>query len=90
MAREETTVAQAEVFFALILLTGKDEKDVRQEDLGNRLGRPQGVISGQLAKFVNAKLLEKNISTESEREKTYRLTPSGKALVHKVQKALEG
>jgi len=89
-AREETTVGQAETLLTLVLLSGDDQKDVRQEDLGNKLGRGQAIISGQLARFVGAGLLKKEISSTSEREKVYSLTPAGKALVNKIQKALQG
>lgn len=86
----DPTLAQLEVFLTLITISGEAEKDVRQEDLGFKLKRPQGTIAKQLNKFVEAGILAKNISSESEREKTYSLTRDGKRLMDRVETLLKG
>ncbi len=90
VAREDLTITQVEAFLTLIHLTGADEKDVRQDDIGDRLGRPQGVVSKQLSRLVIAGLITKDISPLSEREKTYKVTPKGKSLIQKMTRIFEG
>lgn len=86
-AREGTTIAQAQVFLTLVALTeGRDDRHVAQADIGERLGRPQGVISKQLDKFVDAKLL----TIEPTRAVNYYpLTKTGLALCHRIRKIIE-
>lgn len=88
----EPTIAQLEAFLMLLTMTGNEEKDIRQEDLGDKLKprRSQGTIAKQLNKFVEAGILEKSISDESEREKTYKLTRDGKRLMDRIDTIMKG
>lgn len=87
-AREETTVVQAQCILTLFLLGGAENKDVRQEDIGDRLGFSQNTVSAMLSKFIKSGLLKKEISPVSEREKVYAFTPQAKKMLRDIQDAL--
>jgi DNA-binding MarR family transcriptional regulator len=88
-ARDGTTVQQAEVFLALVMLTGDAEKVVAQHEIAAYLRRPQGPISKQIDKWVEAGLLEKEFAPGSQLYRQYPLTAKGKALLTKLRQIID-
>ncbi len=85
-----TTVAQAQTFMALVMVSGDADTPVTQVEIGDQLGRAQGIISKQLDKFVEAKLLVKEKMPGSQLYNQYPLTQSGRALFFKLKRIMEG
>jgi DNA-binding MarR family transcriptional regulator len=89
-ARPRTTVAQAQAFMALVLVSGDADTPVTQDQIGDQLGRAQGIVSKQLDKFVEAGLLSKEKVPGSQLFNQYPLTQAGRALFFKLKRIMEG